>query len=291
MPTIALNDGTTIPQIGFGTLRIQPDRTSSPANVEITRQVVGLALEAGYRLVDTAQNYGNERGVGQGIADSGIPREQLYVTSKLGDWNHRPDDVHRSFDQTLERLGLDHLDLFLIHWPLPTEYDGDYISTWKAMAEFVADGRLRSVGVSNFQPAHVERVIAETGIVPAVNQFELHPYFANDAACTASAGHGIAIEAHSPLGHDGKPLVDPVIARIAAARGKTSAQIILRWHVQHGHIVIPKSSRPERMRENLEVLDFELSPEEISSIAALDTGAAGRVGPDPDTYAGQPALT
>jgi len=286
VPTITLSDGTEIPQLGFGTLRVQPDRAQSAANTEITAQVVGLALEAGYRHLDTAQNYGNERGVGRAIAESGIPRDEVYVTSKLGDHNHRPDDVRRSFDQTLENLGLDRLDLFLIHWPLPTEYDGDYVSTWKAMADLVAEGRLGSAGVSNFQPAHLERVIAETGIAPTVNQFELHPYFANAAARAGSNRHGVAIEAHSPLGHDGKPLADETITGIAATRGKTPAQVILRWHLQHGTIVIPKSARPERMAENLAVLDFDLSPEEIASIDGLDRGESGRSGPNPDTYEG-----
>jgi 2,5-diketo-D-gluconate reductase A len=287
VPTITLSDGTTIPQLGFGTLRVAPDRAQTASNAEITARVVGLALKAGYRHLDTAQNYGNESGVGRGIAESGIAREQLYVTSKLGDPNHRPEEVRRSFDRTLEDLGLDYLDLFLIHWPLPTEYDGDYVSTWKAMTELVAEGRLRSAGVSNFQPTHLERIIAETGIAPTVNQFELHPYFANQAAREASTRHGIAIEAHSPLGHDGKPLSDATISRIAAARGKTAAQVILRWQLQHGHIIIPKSARPERMAENLAVFDFELTAEEIGAIDALDRGESGRVGPNPDTYPGQ----
>ena len=288
VPTISLSDGTKIPQLGFGTLRVQPDRESSAANVELTGHVVGLALEAGYRHLDTAQNYGNEQGVGKAIADCGIPREDLYVTSKLGDWNHHPDDVRRSFDLTLENLGLDYLDLFLIHWPLPTKTGGDYVATWKAMTELVAEGRLRSAGVSNFQPAHLGRLVAETGIAPTVNQFELHPYFTNGAVRAASARYGIAIEAHSPLGHDGKPLTDAAIARIAADRGRTTAQIILRWHVEHGQIIIPKSARPERMAENRAIFDFELTYEEIAAIDALDRGAGGRVGPDPDIYVGQP---
>ena len=287
VPTITLPDGTEIPQLGFGTLRLAPDREQSASNTEITARVVGQALEAGYRHLDTAQNYGNERGVGTAIGASGIPREQLYVTSKLGDRNHRPDDVRRSFDQTLADLGLDYLDLFLIHWPLPTEYDGDFVSTWKAMTDLVADGRLRSAGVSNFQPAHLERLIAETGTAPTVHQFELHPYFTNQAAREASATHGIAIEAHSPLGHDRKPLTDEAITRIAAEHGKSTAQVILRWHLQHGHIIIPKSARPERMAENLAVFDFELTSEQITAIDALDQGEHGRVGPDPDTYPGQ----
>ena len=210
----------------------------------------------------------------------------MYVTSKLANANHAPGDLRRSFDETMTGLGLDQLDLFLLHWPLPTLYDGDYVSTWKAVTELVTEGRLRTAGVSNFQPAHLDRIIAETGIIPAVNQVELHPYFTNEAVRAAAARHGIAIEAHSPLGHDGKPLGDETIAGIAAARGKTPAQVILRWHLQHGTIVIPKSARPERMAENLAVLDFELSAEEIASIDRLDRGEHGRSGPNPDTYEG-----
>ena len=173
--SITLNDGTAIPQLGFGTLNVPPDRTPSPENTATTAEVVGLALQAGYRLIDTAQMYGNERGVGHGIAASGLPRQELYVTSKLGNGNHCPSDVRRSFDQTLDKLGLDYLDLFLMHWPLPTRYDGDYTSTWEAMTELLAGGRLRSAGVSNFQPAHLDRIVDQTGAVPAVNQIEVHP--------------------------------------------------------------------------------------------------------------------
>jgi 2,5-diketo-D-gluconate reductase A len=282
IPEIPLRDGTAIPQLGFGTLRVQPDREATPANAEI----VGLALQAGYRHIDTAQSYGTEAGVGRAMALSGIPRDELYVTSKLSNGNHRPDDVRRSFYQTLENLGLDQLDLFLIHWPLPTLYDGDYVSTWQAVTEFAAEGTLRTAGVSNFQPAHLDRIIAETGITPAVNQVELHPYFANGAVRAAAARHGIAIEAHSPLGHNGEPLTDETISRIAAGHGKSAAQVILRWHLQHGHIAIPKSARPERMRENLQLLDFELTADQHAAIDALDRGPAGRVGPNPDTYEG-----
>jgi 2,5-diketo-D-gluconate reductase A len=212
--------------------------------------------------------------------------DQLYITSKLANSTHQPDDVRRSFDETLQNLGVDQLDLFLIHWPLPTLYGGDYVSTWIAVTEFVAEGRLRSAGVSNFQPEHLERIIAETGSVPAVNQFELHPYFANHTARTASRQHGIAVEAHSPLGHNKAPVSDKTISRIAAAHGKSNAQVILRWHVQHGHIAIPKSARSERMNENIILFDFELSDQEIASIDALDKGEGGRVGPNPDTYEG-----
>jgi 2,5-diketo-D-gluconate reductase A len=286
VPAVPLRDGTEIPQIGLGTLRVQPSRDASQANIDTTAEVVGLALQAGYRHIDTAQAYGTERGVGQAIALSGIPRDELYVTSKLANSNHAPDDLRRSFEETLAGLGLDQLDLFLIHWPLPTLYDGDYVSTWKTVTGLVAQGRLRTAGVSNFQPAHLDRIIAETGITPAVNQVELHPYFANRAVRAGAARHGIAVEAHSPLGHDGQPLADETITGIAAARGKTPAQVILRWHLQRGTIVIPKSARPERMAANLAVLDFELSAEEIASIDGLDRGESGRVGPNPDTYQG-----
>lgn len=283
IPKITLNNGVTIPQLGFGTLNVPPDRTPSTENTARTAEVVGLALKLGYRHIDTAQMYGNERGVGQGIAASGIPREQVYVTSKLGNGNHRPDDVRRSFDETLRKLGLDYLDLFLVHWPLPTLYGGDYVSTWKAMTGLLADGRVRSVGVSNFQPAHLKRIIDETGIRPVVNQIEVHPGFNNDAARAASASHGIAVEAWSPLGQ-GKLLDDAVLGALAASKGKTTAQVILRWHIQHGHIVIPKSMRRERMQENLDLFDFDLSPAEVAAIDALDRGESGRIGPSPDTF-------
>jgi 2,5-diketo-D-gluconate reductase A len=286
MPQITLNNGITIPQLGFGTLAVQPDRNSTPENIETTAEIVGLALQAGYRHIDTAQAYGTERGVGKAIAASGIPRDELYLTSKLANANHRPDDVGRSFAETLDNLGVEQLDLFLVHWPLPTLYDGDYISTWRAVAGLVDEGRLRSAGVSNFQPFHLDRIITETGITPAVNQFELHPYFANSAACTASRQYGIAVEAHSPLGHNNAPLSDDTITTIAATHGKSAAQVILRWHIQHGHIAIPKSSQRERMKENITVFDFDLTAEEMAAIDALDRGESGRVGPNPDTYEG-----
>jgi 2,5-diketo-D-gluconate reductase A len=286
IPTITLNSEATIPQLGYGTLAVQPDRESTEQNAAITAEIVTQALHAGYRHIDTAQAYGTELGVGRAIAESGIPREEIYVTSKLANANHRPEDVQRSFETTLENLGVEQLDLFLIHWPLPTLYDGDYVSTWRALTEFVSDGRLRSAGVSNFQPQHIERIINETGVAPAVNQFEIHPYFNNDAPREACAKHGIAVEAHSPLGHNGAPLSDPTIAGIATSHEKTVAQVILRWHMQQGIIAIPKSARPERMAENLNIYDFELTGEEISAINGLDRGADGRVGPNPDTYEG-----
>ena len=287
IPTITLNDGTTIPQLGFGTLKIPPEREPTPENARKTANVVGLALRHGYRHIDTAQMYGNEMGVGLALAESGIARDEVYITTKLGNANHRPDDVRRSFDQSMERLDLAHLDLFLMHWPLPTLYDGDYVSTWQVMAGLIERGGLRSVGVSNFQPAHLDRIVSATGIVPAVNQIEVHPYFRNDAARSASARHGVVIEAWSPLGQ-GTVLEDPVIAAIALASSKSPSQVVLRWHVQHGHVIFPKSNREERMRENLDIFDFALTSDEMARIDALDRGEAGRIGPNPDTFAWMP---
>jgi 2,5-diketo-D-gluconate reductase A len=287
VPKIALNDGTAIPQLGFGTLGVQPDREPSHANIETTASVVGLALSAGYRHIDTAQSYGTEAGIGRAIAESGVPRDDLYVTSKLADGNHHPDEVRRSFDATLAGLGLEYLDLFLIHWPLPARYGGDYVSTWRAVTGLVTEGRLRTAGVSNFQPAHLARLVTETGIRPAVNQVEIHPYFGNAAVTAAAGQHGTATEAHSPLGRNGESLRDDTITRVAASHGRSAAQVILRWHVQHGRITIPKSSRPARMADNLQVFDFELTARELASIDALDRGPRGRVGPDPDTYEGR----
>lgn len=274
VPTITLNDQTTIPQLGFGTYQVPPEQTAA---------TVGTALEVGYRHLDTAQMYQNEEGVGEAIKASGIAREELYVTSKLNNGFHRPDDARRSFDETLSRLGLDRIDLFLIHWPLPTLYDGDYVSTWRTLAEFVADGRAASVGVSNFQPEHLDRIIAETGVVPAVNQIEVHPYLTNEAARAASIRHGVEVEAWSPIAQ-GAVLDDPVIGKIAAAHGKTPSQVTLRWHVERGDIVFPKSMREERMRENFDIFDFTLTADEVSAISALDRGEDGRTGPNPDTF-------
>ncbi len=272
---IQLNDGTTIPQLGFGTYLVPPADTA---------RTVAQALEVGYRHIDTAQMYGNEAGVGRAITESGLPRRELYVTSKLDTSNHRPDDVRRSFTESLERLGLDQLDLFLIHWPLPTLYEGDYVSTWRAVAGLVGDGRLRTAGVSNFQPGHLDRIIGETGLVPAVNQIEVHPYFRNERARAASHAHGIAVEGWGPLGQ-GAVLADEVVAGIAERIGRTSAQVVLRWHIQRGDIVFPKSTSRERMEANFRVFDFELAPGDIEAIDALDRGAEGRVGPHPDTFA------
>ncbi|MCW2797086.1 aldo/keto reductase [Nocardioides sp.] len=279
VPTIALNNQTTIPQLGFGVFQVPPAQTAD---------TVTKAFEAGYRHIDTAQMYQNEQEVGEAIKASTIPREELYVTSKLNNGYHRPDDARRAFDETLQKLGLEQLDLFLIHWPLPTLYDGDFVSTWQTLAEFVADGRARSIGVSNFQPAHLDRIVAETGVVPAVNQIEVHPYFTNEDARAASIRHGIEVEAWSPIAQ-GKVLDDEVIGKIAASHGKTPSQVTLRWHIERGDIVFPKSMHLERMRENFDIFDFSLTPGEVSAISALDQGESGRTGPNPDTFDYVPA--
>ncbi len=273
VPSIALNDGTSIPQLGFGVFQVEPTRTA---------EVVGDALEVGYRHLDTAQMYRNEQGVGDAIASSGLPREELFVTTKLNNGFHRPADVHTSIDESLAKLGLDHVDLFLIHWPLPTKYDGDFVSTWRAMIEVRDSGRARSVGVSNFQPDHLDRIVAETGVVPVVNQVEVHPYFGNEAVRAANLRHGVATEAWSPIAQ-GAVLGDTTVEKVAAEVGRTPAQVTLRWHLQRGDIVFPKSNRIERMRENFALFDFELDDVQQQQLTALDRGASGRTGANPDT--------
>jgi 2,5-diketo-D-gluconate reductase A len=275
IPTIELNDGAAIPQLGFGVFQIPPPETA---------RAVELALEAGYRHIDTAEMYGNEKGVGEAVRSSGLGRDEVYVTSKLNNGFHKPDDARRAFDETLETLGFDHVDLFLIHWPLPTLYDGDFVSTWKTLEEFRADGRARSIGVSNFQVAHLERLAAETETVPAVNQIEAHPYFHNDEVRTHGEAHGIATEAWSPIAQ-GEVLGDPVISQVAEAIGRTPAQVVLRWHIQRASIVFPKSTTPARIQENIQLFDFELGADQVARIDALDKGEAGRQGPNPDTMA------
>jgi 2,5-diketo-D-gluconate reductase A len=280
VPTLTLNDSTTIPQFGVGVWQV-------PA--EDTERVVTDALEIGYRHVDTAQMYGNEEGVGAALKASGLARDEVYVTTKLNNGFHRPADAKRSLRESLERLGLEKVDLFLIHWPLPTQYDGDYVSTWQALVELQAEGLTTSVGVSNFQPAHLDRIVAETGVVPVVNQIEVHPYFGNDEAREATHRHGALVEAWSPLGQGGGELSDPVITRIAEELGKTPAQVVLRWHLERGDIVFPKSTHRERLQENFEVFDFALTPDQVDSITALDKGEQGRTGPNPDAFDWIPA--
>jgi 2,5-diketo-D-gluconate reductase A len=274
VPNLTLNDGTQIPQLGFGVFQIAPDETAS---------AVRTALEIGYRHIDTAEMYQNEKGVGQGIRDFGIDRGEVYITSKLNNGFHKPDDAKRAFDATIEALGFDYVDLFLIHWPLPTLYDGDFVSTWKTLEEFKNDGRARSIGVSNFQIHHLEQLARDTETVPAVNQIEVHPYFANDELRAYGTDHTILTEAWSPIAQ-GAVLGDPVIGKIAERLGKSPAQVVLRWHIERGDIVFPKSVTPERIKENLEIFDFELSDDDVDTISALDKGEAGRRGPNPDTF-------
>ena len=275
VPLIALNDGNHIPQLGFGVFKVEPAETAA---------AVRGALEVGYRHIDTAEMYGNEKGVGEGIRDAGLDRAQVFITSKLNNGFHRPDDARRAFDDTLSALGTDYVDLFLIHWPLPTLYDGDYVSTWKTLEEFKADGRARSIGVSNFQIHHLQELARETETVPAVNQIEVHPYFTNDEVRAYGIEHDIATQAWSPIAR-GKVLGDPVVIRIAKAYGVHPAQVVLRWHIQRGDIVFPKSVHPQRMKDNFEIFDFDLGDEEIEALTALDKGEPGRTGPNPDTFA------
>jgi 2,5-diketo-D-gluconate reductase A len=274
VPTIPLNDGTAIPQLGFGVFLVPREET---------QRTVEQAFEAGYRHIDTAQMYGNEAEVGAAIAAAGIPREELYVTTKLNNGNHLPDDARRSFTESLEKLGLDRVDLFLIHWPLPTRYDGDFVTTWRTMIELREGGGTSSIGVSNFEPAHLDRIIDETGVVPAVNQIEVNPYFTNEAARAADARHGIATEAWSPIARGGIA-GDPTIGATAERVGRTPAQVTLRWHLQRGDIVFPKSTHRERIDENFALFDFELTDDDMAAIAALDRGESGRTGPNPNTF-------
>lgn len=274
VPTIELNDGVEIPQLGFGVFQIKPDETAS---------AVKTALDIGYRHIDTAEMYGNEKEVRQGIRDAGLERGEVFITSKLNNGFHKPDDARRAFDQTLKALDSDYVDLFLIHWPLPTLYDGDFVSTWTVFEEFARDGRARSIGVSNFQVAHLNRLADETDTVPSVNQIEVHPYFGNDEVRAYGREHGIATEAWAPIAQ-GKVLDDPVINRIAGSRDKTPAQVVLRWHIQRGDIVFPKSVTPARVKSNFELFDFELDDSDMDAISALNKGESGRNGPNPDTF-------
>ena len=272
VPDVTLNNGRTIPQFGFGVFQIKPDDTA---------KAVTEALEAGYRHIDTAEMYGNEKEVGTAIAKSGLDRADVYVTSKLNNGFHRPDDARRAFAGSLEALGFDYLDLFLIHWPLPTRYGGDYVSTWQTLEEFYHDGRARSIGVSNFQPHHLRRLHGECEITPAINQIECHPYLTQDDVRAFCAEYQIAIEAWSPLAQ-GLVLDDPTIVSIAKAVGKTPAQVVLRWHIERGDIVFPKSVTPARIKENIDIFGFELSGEEVEAITALNRNQ--RTGPDPDKF-------
>ncbi|MDQ0470248.1 aldo/keto reductase [Labrys wisconsinensis] len=269
--SLVLNDGQSIPQLGFGVWQVPNDGAAV---------AVGTAIKAGYRLIDTAAIYGNETGVGEAIAAASVPREDLFITTKL--WNDRQgyDSTLRAFDESMKRLRLEGLDLYLIHWPAAQR--GAYVDTWRAFARLKEEGRVRSIGVSNFTIAHLERLQRESGIVPAVNQVELHPRFQQTALRRFQEKAGIATESWSPLGQ-GTLLQDPVLKAIAARHGKTTAQVIIRWHLDSGLIVIPKSVTPARIRENFDVFDFELSPEDKAGIAGLDD-PRGRIGPDPDRF-------
>lgn len=270
VPPIILNNGVEMPQLGFGVWQVPDD--------EATR-AVGTALEAGYRSIDTAAIYGNEEGTGRAIAASGVPREDIFVTTKLWNRDQGYDSTLRAFDTSLAKLGLDHVDLYLIHWPAPSR--DQYVDTYKAFEKLHADGRIRAIGVSNFLPEHLERLIGETSVVPAVNQIELHPHLQQHASRALHAEQGIATEAWSPLG-SGKGLLEvPAIVAIAQKHGRTPAQIVLRWHLQIGNIVIPKSVTPSRIKENIEVFDFSLDDEDLAAISALNEDR--RIGSDPAT--------
>jgi 2,5-diketo-D-gluconate reductase A len=270
VPNISLNNGVEIPQLGFGVFQIKPAETAA---------AVAAALKVGYRHIDTAQMYGNEKEVGQAIAESELDPSEVFVTSKLNNNHLGYDAALTAFDETLTKLRLERIDLFLIHWPLPTVRN--FVDTWKAFEQIYADGRARSIGVSNFQAHHIRRLHEETTVPPAVNKIEVHPYLTQEPLRAFDAEHGIATEAWSPIAQ-GKVLDDPTITAIAAAHGKTPAQVVLRWHVQHGSIVFPKSVNPERMKENFEIFDFELPDGDMASISSLNKDE--RTGPDPDVF-------
>jgi 2,5-diketo-D-gluconate reductase A len=272
VPSISLNNGRSIPQLGFGVFLVPPEDTA---------EAVSRALEVGYRHIDTAEMYGNEKEVGEAIAGSGLARDDVFLTSKLNNGCHEPDDARRAFDDTLAALGVEQIDLFLIHWPLPTRYGGDFATTWRTLEEFYRDGRARSIGVSNFNAHHLRRLFAETDVVPAVNQIEVHPYLVQDELRTFCGEHQIAVEAWSPIGR-GAVLDDPTIGAIARRLERTPAQVVLRWHIERGDIIFPKSVHAERVAENFALFDFELAEGDLAAISALDRGE--RVGPDPETF-------
>ncbi|WP_393087460.1 aldo/keto reductase [Streptomyces sp. LN704] len=272
VPAITLNNAVRIPQLGFGTFQIPPEET---------RETTLAALEAGYRHIDTAEMYGNEKEVGQAVRDSGLDRGDVFVTSKLDNGAHAHDDALQAFDRTMEELALDYLDLFLIHWPLPGK--GDFVETWKALEEIYRSGRAKAIGVSNFQPQHLRRLLESSEVVPAVNQIEVHPYLTQADVRAFGAEHDIATEAWSPIAQ-GKVLDDPTIKRIAERVGRTPAQVTLRWHLQRGDIIFPKSVTQKRIEENFDLFDFELGEGDMGEISALNRDE--RTGPDPDRFNG-----
>ncbi|AGF73235.1 aldo/keto reductase [Corynebacterium halotolerans] len=270
IPTIELNDGTTIPQLGFGVFQVDPDETE---------RVVSEALEAGYRHIDTAAVYGNEEGVGRAIAKSGLDRDELFVTTKL--WNDRHHDAPAALRESLDKLGLDTVDLYLIHWPCPRQ--DAYVTAWESLVGLREEGLTRSIGVSNFLPHHLEKLLISSEVVPVVNQVELHPAYQRPEEVDFFRNHGMAVEAWAPLGQNKYDLLDSDAVRGAAeAHDVTPAQAVIRWHLQKGNIVFPKSRTPERIRSNIDVFGFELSDDEMTAITDLDRGGDGRVGPHPD---------
>ena len=271
VPNIRLNNGVEIPQLGFGVFLVKPEECV---------QAVTEALEVGYRHIDTAEMYGNEKEVGEAIRRSGIDRSEVFVTSKLNNNKHARDDALKAFDQTMDDLGLEYLDLFLVHWPLP-DIDVDYVETWQAMEEIYRGGRCRAIGVSNFHEHHLHRLFEATGTKPAVNQIEVSPYLTQDPLRAFNREHGIAVEAWSPIAR-GKVNDDPAVQQVAESVGRTPAQVTLRWHVQRGDIVFPKSVKRERMEENFAIFDFELDESAMAALSALDRGE--RTGPNPDEF-------
>ena len=271
VPNLRLNDGHSIPQLGLGVWQVEPG---------ITARVVRDGIAAGYRLIDTAEGYNNEAGVGEAIRTAGVPRNELFITSKLRNGGHARDAALKSFDGTMKALGIEQLDLFLIHWPVPSQ--GKYVEAWKTLVELQQQGRIRSIGVSNFNQDHLERIIKETGVTPVVNQVELHPAFQQRDKRDFHREHDIKIESYSPLG-SGRSLDDKRIAAIGEKHGKSIAQVILRWHLQEGLIVIPKSTHKERIVENFDVFGFELDADDLDKIRSLDKGEKGRIGSNPAT--------
>ncbi len=273
VPTRDLSDGRTLPAIGFGTYPMKgPDAVTA----------ITTALEAGYRLLDTAVNYENEQEVGEAIRRSGLPREEVRVASKIPGRDHAYDDAIRSTHESLERLGLDYLDLHLIHWPNPSR--GLYAEAWKALVDLQADGLVRTIGVCNFSAEHLDRVAGDSGVMPTVNQIELHPWFPQAQMREANASRGVTTQAWSPLGKRRAPFGEPAVARAAEAHGVSPAQVILRWHTQIGSLPIPKSATPARQADNLDIFGFDLSPEQITAITALGRSDGRLFGGDPDTH-------
>lgn len=267
---LSLHDGARIPQVGLGVWQT-PDNEAAPA--------VKAALDAGYRHVDTAAVYENEQGVGEGIRQSGLPRSDIFLTTKLWNTDQGYEQTLKAFEASLKRLGTDYVDLYLIHWP--SAHRGLFVDTWKALVTLKEEGRAKSIGVSNFYPEHIEKIVAETGVVPVINQIELHPDFQQRETRAFHEKHKIATQSWSPLGQ-GKLLGHPVIAEIAQKLGRTPAQVIIRWHIENGLVVIPKSVTPSRIVENFKVFDFKLSAEDLDRLNVLDDAGA-RIGPDPKT--------